>query len=46
MTRRIDEHHGAIIDDHLVSADVLRDTARFAAATSASRMASSKLVLP
>ncbi len=29
VTRRIDEHHGTIIDDHLVSADVLRDAARF-----------------
>src|SRR5260370_3268428 len=30
VTRRIHEHHGAVIDDHLVSADVLRNAARFA----------------
>src|SRR5712691_5515039 len=30
VARRIHEHHRAIIDDHLVSADVLGDPARFA----------------
>src|SRR5713226_19714 len=30
VTRCIHEHHGTLIDDHFVSADVLRDAARFA----------------
>ena len=29
MTRGIHEHHRAVIDNHLISADVLRDAARF-----------------
>ncbi len=31
VTRCIHEHHGAVVDDHLVRADVLRDATRFAA---------------